>query len=153
MSSLDSLFVELREELDRLPSEHGGAAFDRVLDTIAKSEDPQIIGRLCGFFVDDQPGDEVLWSVLHVIEHFDGPVYIKELLRASPSLAERSHEWATRLFIRVLNSEPRRDELAEQVRSSSEAVRAAVLTIMHRIDQDAPSEFDAKMAPVLARLA
>lgn len=152
MNSLDSLFLALREELDRLPSERGAAAFEGVLHDVSASKNPQIIGQLCAFFDDDHRCQEALWSILHLVEDFDCAVYVKELLQVSPSLSGRCPKWAGRLFTRILNSESYRDELALQVRTSNNAAKTAVSTIFQRIREDYPSEFDAKMTSVLASL-
>lgn len=100
---LDDLFSRLEaESRDHAPGYV--ARMEGILAQLAATDDPQIVGRLVPFFDDDAEYDELMFSIVHLIEHFSDDVYLRAILERLPSFVARSPRWAAIIHIRILNS-------------------------------------------------
>jgi hypothetical protein len=122
---VDALRVELDQEDFELQK------FERYLIQLHKLEDAAIIRPLLSIFRDDFHMNEVLFSVVHLIEGFDNETYIREVLAGLSELQIASIEWLGILVHRIANDEVCYKVLLRQAQSVSDqrtitALRTAV---------------------------
>lgn len=113
-----------------------------------KLRDPKVIQELTEVFEDDAEYDELMFSMIHLIETFDDKVYVSQLLASSPAFTTRTPRWASIVFMRVLNSEPTKLELVRQLRCASSDSKRAVKDLMEKINARS-AQFIPKTVPVI----
>jgi hypothetical protein len=122
--------------------------FESLLEEILRLRDPDCIRQLLVFFEDDPPFEELMFSIIHSIESFDDPTYIRELLQGLQELSARSPRWATILLMRVLNADPARLELIRQLGSAGHDIREKVRGMVRDLAARRP-KFAEKAAQIL----
>ncbi|WEK00697.1 MAG: Imm30 family immunity protein [Candidatus Sphingomonas phytovorans] len=142
----------LDDELDDLRRVAvGGTALeiDKALLPLIANSDPRIISPIL-LLLNESSDQDGMWSILHVAESFDGPAYVKALLKVLPELRQTCLWWAKTLLIRILNSDEYRADLVRQLRDASVLAKEAVAVICGQINEDA--RFHNKTAPVLTAI-
>ncbi len=100
---LSDLIVKMQEELDA--HEKGYVQrFEDYLGQVAALNDPACIAQLLPFFDDDAEYDEMMFSIIHTVEHFGCPTYVKAIVDHLSSFFEKSPDWAITMHMRILNS-------------------------------------------------
>jgi hypothetical protein len=122
--------------------------FDAELAAIEPLDDADLAASLALLFDDNEPHDELMFSLIHFIEQLPSKAYIAALLASAPSLAKTAPYWATVLLIRVLNSEETRLDLVRQLRGAPPAARSAIKSVTEALIQEDP-RFLAKATVVL----
>jgi hypothetical protein len=112
--------------------------FEASLAEIASLEDAACIGPLLELFEDVHPVEELLWSVVHLVESFPDDVYLRELLRGTPALQRRSVTWSCTLYVRVLNHDPSLHLLGTLLHGQPPDVQAAVGETLGAIERRTP---------------
>jgi hypothetical protein len=81
--------------------------YDKLISEIASDEplDPALLPDLFMSFFDATEGDQVMWGLLHLVEDFPAEAYASALVGTLPQMVNHAREWATRLLMRMLNSE------------------------------------------------
>lgn len=81
--------------------------FENILAEIAQIIKPQHIPKLLLLLDDNYQYDELLFSIVHLveIEDFDDKTYCKYVLEVFPDFLDKSPNWASTILIRILNSE------------------------------------------------
>ncbi len=90
--------------------------FDEILSKLAsrpQDEIRQYLPNLLMVFDDSSGHQEVMWSLLHYIEHFDLETELRALGEILPLMSNHASIWAARLVNRMLNSEQARKMLKE----------------------------------------
>src|SRR5437868_2669954 len=82
--------------------------FDAALADAAKRAKPRDLPALFAVFRDDTQQHEVMWGLVHLVEDFPNPGYVKALVAALPDLRRRAPEWAELLSGRANLEVPRR---------------------------------------------
>jgi hypothetical protein len=95
--------------------------YDQLLTEIANDEplDSALLPDLFLSFYDDTEGEEAMWRLLHLVEHFPAQAYASALVEALPSMVTQAKEWALLLLKRMLNSPSDRSLLREAYNSHS----------------------------------
>lgn len=122
--------------------------FDAELAAFGPLEDADLAASLAVLFDDQEPYDELMFSLIHFIEQLPSEAYITALLAAAPSLATSAPYWATVLLIRILNSEEARLDLVRQLRLAPSSARSAIKSLTEALTQEDP-RFLAKATVVL----
>jgi hypothetical protein len=110
------------------------SVYENLLAEVVALKTPDSIAPLLTLFNDDAEYHEVMFSIIHSIEVFDSQTHVREILRAAPALCSQSPYWASIIFMRMLNFEPTRLELAKQLRNSGPDVKVAVKSLMEKIN-------------------
>jgi len=127
-------FPALIEELQRVDPDENVRAFEGVLAEVIALRTPDSIVPLLGLFRDNAQYDEVMFSIIHGIEIFEMKTYVTEILRGATLLCSNSPRWASIIFMRMLNSEPTRLELVRQLREADPDTKAAIKSLMEKIN-------------------
>jgi hypothetical protein len=126
----------LIEELQGIDPDKSGnvSAFEGVLAEVIALRTPDSIVPLLGLFRDNAQYDELMFLIIHGIEIFEDKSYVTEILRGASLLCSNSPRWASIIFMRVLNSEPTRLELVRQLRDADPDTKAAIKSLMEKIN-------------------
>ncbi|MBP8005675.1 MAG: hypothetical protein KAZ18_02105 [Acinetobacter sp.] len=123
-------------------------AIDASLAEVMAFNDPAAIRPLIRLIEDTAPYDEAIFSIIHCIESFDEDVYISEFLKELSYLVHKSPQWASVLFMRVLNSNSARECITEQIYFATPEIKAVVLWLVERINEKSP-KFLSKTAAII----
>lgn len=100
---LADLIVKMRNELNA--HENGYVQrFEVLLGQVYELNDPACIGELLQFFDDNAEFDEMMFSIIHTVEYFDCPTYVRAVVDHLISFFEKSPGWAITMHMRILNS-------------------------------------------------
>jgi hypothetical protein len=110
--------------------------FEAVLADVAELHDPACIRALVRFFDDDAPYLELMWSIIHLIEMFDDPTYVRELLPALSELHSGAPGYARRVLARLLKSDSCLRELVRQLHEQPAGTKEVVRQIAEGIGQE-----------------
>ncbi|MCP4216830.1 MAG: hypothetical protein GY765_19420 [bacterium] len=126
-------YIEELEQLKDFSIEGNPLAFDDVLAKIADLNDPRAITELIPFMDDDCDFHEIIFSIIHLIEHFDTNTYVSKLLGALPHGWKKSPEWMMTLHTRIMNSEDTLKEYIKQVGAGEVLLQNVVMEIVDSI--------------------
>lgn len=147
MKTLDTLLADLKRIDGTCGSTHA-ADFDNVLAQIATLKTANSIDILVEFLDDKSSYDELMFSIVHLIETFPDDIYISRLLQKTLSFCSHAPRWASIVFMRILNSDSSRIELVRQLRNSDEQTKTAIKNLMQKIN-GRDVRFLAKTTPVI----
>lgn len=114
--------------------------FEATLNQIAELNDPQCIGFLIPFFNDDCDFDEVMFSIIHVIESFTHETFVREILKALPVFWKHSPFWATIIHLRILNTPSALAIYRDQLKKADASVQQASRKLLTEI-RDTKTDF------------
>lgn len=132
MKTLSELIEELQVVDPDLPG--NAPIFEALLAEVMALRTPKSIGPLLGLFRDNAQHDELMFSIIHGLEIFDDKAYVDEILRGAASLSSKAPRWASIILMRVLNSESTRLELVRQLRHADPDAKAAIRSLMEKIN-------------------
>lgn len=147
---LAAALVDLREAA-RSETEGCAGRIDGAVARIYELQDADCIGPMLLVLDDDYKFQELMWSITHLAESFDPETYLASLIDVLPQLNASASEWAVRLVVRILNSDPDRGCFAEQVRQvhpERTDIRAAVRAVLDRVAEENPGKLSASAAEV-----
>lgn len=121
--------------------------FESGLAEMSALDDPTCIPLLMELFDDRSAHDEVMFAIVHAVERFADAPYVANLLGQTQRLAKRAPRWLGVLYMRVLNSESAREQLAKQLKGASLEDRRAVIDVVDGIVARRP-EFAQKMIAI-----
>jgi len=124
IKQLESYISELRS-LSKFDGEYV-EKFEQVLEKIDSLDDPNSIVPLSQFFDDEAEYDELMFSLIHLIEKFDDVTYINALLEALPSLSQKAPNWCSVLLKRVNNNSNSKEVLATTLEISNAHIRQLI---------------------------
>ena len=145
---LNKLISSLKQLEENAKSPSYFEDFSYLIAQIGNLKNPDSIPALVQFLNDESEEWDLMYGIIHTIEVFDDDVYIKNILKVSPFLYRNSPEFASIIFVRIINSENCKIELIHQLRKSSLVVRSSVKNIIEEINKENP-EFLSKTVPVL----
>lgn len=122
---LDQLNAAYAEQAD-----NHVAICERILAEIADLDDPACVGPLMLFFDDEAEYGELMWSVLHLIEHVGGDGYVPVLVQRLPAMKVRAPGWAETLVLRLLNAPDELPGLVAAGRNAEPEAREALIEIV-----------------------
>lgn len=122
--------------------------FESSLTDIARSNDPKIIGFLLTLFDDDFEYDEIMFSIIHVIEAFDDNIYSKEIITNLEVFCLNTPRWASIVHIRIINSEPTLQSYFYNLPNASNEAKMVLKELLTKIAQRG-SELATKVDPIL----
>jgi hypothetical protein len=86
-------------------------------------------------FEDSSAQQDVLWGLLHLIEHLDQDIWLPAFIAVLPEMMTKSSEWADTITARILNTERILPALEALLRSAPRS-REAILPILEELAQD-----------------
>ena len=123
------------------------SAFD-IVGEISTLKDFKSIYFLLRLLSDDSEDLHLMWSIVHAMEIFEDQVYVREILDSSSYLVQKAPEWASVIFMRILNSDSDKQELIRQLKDSPLPTKSSVKKIMEIINND-DLQFLDKTNPVI----
>lgn len=146
---LKASILKLKSAVDS-SSDRRVAEIDDAIVEIVKFKDPESIVPLLSLLRDGALYDPSMYSLIHAAEMFEDEVYVSKFLEGVSTLRSGCPAWASVLLMRILNSNPTREELTRQLRNSSADVKKSMLWIIEEINKENPSFIAKTMAPLLA---
>lgn len=137
MSRLAEEINRLRQVLDDPSDPHVVRRADEVLAQIDRLDDANCIDAILGLLSDAQP-DQLVFSMVHLIERFSDDEYVARYLNGVPQLIQRSKRWAGILLLRILNNSKSMDSLARLSAASSVEIRAVLRALLEELRQTRP---------------
>lgn len=132
---LADLVVQMQNEL-RTHGDRYVQRFEDILGQVAALNDPDCIGQVLPLFDDDAEYDEMMFSIIHIIERFDDATYVKEIVDHLGSFFDQSPRWAVIVLMRILNSASTKDAFADYITSlpadKRQTVRKAVEAVRRK---------------------
>ena len=136
------------EKVKQLNSEDVVQEFESILAEIDELNTPECIKELCAFFVDDTDYDEIMFSIIHLIEKFDDKIYIQEIFRSIARLISDSPYWCSVLHFRIMNVESTFNEYLKQLTSLDINTREVLKKFIIDFKKTEP-EFTDKVSKIL----
>ena len=127
------------------------AEFEGLLQKVAELRDPASICPLITLLEDNAPYDEVMFSIIHVIETFDDVTFVEEILRSLPNFVSSSPRWAAIIHMRILNSPNTLEAYARRLATSEADVKRAAKEVLTSVARKRP-EFQKRVTAILGRL-
>ncbi|WP_312708291.1 Imm30 family immunity protein [Stenotrophomonas sp.] len=130
------------------------AVFDEAVQALSDLEfSSRELGVLFSIFADDTPHEEVMWGLLHLVEHSDGDRMVSALVRSAPYMRTVAPEWLRTFIYRLVNSDPDRDRLIACLKNEASTEGAAeVVSLIEALKRDASDSVRAKASLVASAL-
>jgi hypothetical protein len=135
--------IDIEAELQRLKdnrllrTDEEFGHFEGARDNLIGVTDPAIIPRLCEAFDDATEDHEVMFGLVHFVEHFDRKAYLLELAKAVPSMLPRAQEWAKILHYRILNTPDTRGMYNDVISQMDNETQQVIVDLLNQIkDED-----------------
>jgi len=110
--------------------------FESALSEIEQQEVTQPEAEdLYRIFQDSSSQQDVLWGLLHLIEHLDQGIWLPAFVAVLPEMMTNSAEWADTITARILNAERFLPSLEELLKSAPRS-RDAILSILKDLVRD-----------------
>lgn len=100
---LTDLIVKMQNELNAHSIGYV-RRFEDILGQVIALNDSTCIAQLLPFFDDDAEYDEMMFSIIHSVEHFGCPTYIRAVVDHLEPFFNKSPDWAITMHMRILNS-------------------------------------------------
>jgi hypothetical protein len=131
MSNIDLLKQEL-VSLDRRSPDFV-LAFDELIEQYDCLGHPEIISLLLSYLPEGDDNDDVLFSILHVIESFDDTIYIYKILENIHFLANNRLYSAVVIHVRIVNSEQTFAVYRKAAANISESQKKSVRVVLKEL--------------------
>ncbi|WP_062050326.1 Imm30 family immunity protein [Bacillus sp. JCM 19034] len=150
--------MDVKSELNKiytnrlLQSQEEIDAFEEALGNIIGLEDKSVITELCMGFDDDTEQYEVMFGLVHGIEHLykenieDG-LYLIAI--AVPSVIDRAREWMEVLHYRILNHEQVRRVYGNMLSKLDDNSKEIIINLLRDIKSEDPDMFSNSVDEVL----
>ncbi len=106
---------------------------EALLNEIADLEDEECIQLLIQLFNDDYPFDDIMFSIIHVVEKFEDNVYVEKVLSTLPTFAFKSPRWCAIIHMRILNSPSTKVHYRRVLGKASDNQKLSVQKLMQAI--------------------
>lgn len=126
--------------------------FEESLAYLIGLNDNPIITELCKAFDDDTEHHEVMYGLVHGIEHLydinleDG---LRHMAIAVPSVIDRAREWVETMHYRILNHEPTRMVYGQVLTTLDSHTKEVIIKLLCDIRDDNPDQFSGSVDEVL----
>jgi Immunity protein 30 len=138
----ESRMISTREEFFR---------FEDAIVQLAGVADYRIVRRLYPVFDDGTHEEEVMWGLLHLVEHLGGEGALVELAHATPGMLARATEWAKLFHMRMLNHAPSRALYASVLSTIDLSTREVIVALLREIVEENPDRFQAHAEELIAQ--
>jgi Immunity protein 30 len=79
--------------------------FENILVEIGATNAPDYISQSLLLFDDNYQYHELMFSIIHFIEHANNVLYCEQVLATIPAFIQKAPDWASIVIMRILNSE------------------------------------------------
>ncbi|MFJ5772514.1 Imm30 family immunity protein [Psychrobacillus sp. NPDC093180] len=126
--------------------------FEKALANLINFGNKSIITELCMVFDDDTERYEVMFGLVHGIEHLykesiEEGVYLIAL--AVPSIIDRAREWMEELHYRILNHEQVRSIYANGLTKVDLKTKGIIINLLMDIKKEDPNMFGNSVDEIL----
>jgi len=150
--------MNVKLEIDRiyrnrlLQSEKEINAFEEALSNLINLGDPSVIADLCMGFDDNTEQYEIMFELVHGIEHLYKD-NIEEGLNliavAVPRVIDRAREWLEVLHYRILNHDQVRKIYSNVLSKLDEKTKKIIINLLKEIKEEDPEMFSKSVNEVL----
>lgn len=130
--------------------------FQQALSLLHASKTIENIVYFCQTFDDKTHEHEVMFSMVHAIEHYDDilgqQVTISTLLDCIHMMMASAPDWLEVLILRHLNNDNAREALVTEVIQKNDAIKTVIKEVIHKLIQRNPEKFKQSGNKVLSRL-
>jgi hypothetical protein len=105
--------------------------FDGALASLPEDLSAAQIGDLYRVFDDQTEHHEVMFGLLHFVEHVDPESVV--FLQVLPEMGANASEWVQTLMMRILNNDSCRGPFGKLVAGAPDVARAAAIKILREI--------------------
>ncbi|WP_152655075.1 Imm30 family immunity protein [Oceanobacillus sp. CFH 90083] len=150
--------MDVKSELNKiytnrlLQSQEEIDAFEEALGNLIGLEDKSVITELCMGFDDDTEQYEVMFGLVHGIEHLykekiEEGLYLIAI--AVPSVIDRAREWMEVLHYRILNQEQVRKIYGSVLSKLDDNSNEIIMNLLRDIKSEDPDMFSNSVDEVL----
>lgn len=150
--------MDVKSELNKiytnrlLQSQEEIDAFEEALGNLIGLEDKSVITELCMGFDDDTEQYEIMFGILHGIEHLykeniEEGLYLIAI--AVPSVIDRAREWMEVLHYRILNHEQVRRIYGSVLSKLDDNSKEIIINLLRDIKSEDPDMFSNSVDEVL----
>jgi hypothetical protein len=139
----DSRLLRTDEEFDH---------FEGARENLIGVTDPAIIPRLCEAFDDATEDHEVMFGLVHFVEHFDREAHLLALAKATPSMLPRAREWAEIFHYRILNNPDTREMYRDVLIQLDNETQQVIVDLLNEIKDEDPLIFKDHVDEILEGL-
>lgn len=150
--------MDVKSELNKiytnrlLQSQEEIDAFEEALGNLICLEDNSVITELCMGFDDDTEQYEIMFGLVHGIEHLykeniEEGLYLIAL--AIPSVIDRAREWMEVLHYRILNHEQVRIIYGSVLSKLDDRTKEIIINLLGDIKSEDPNMFSNSVDEVL----
>ena len=136
----ESRLLSTREEFNR---------FEDAIARLASVDDYRITRGLSQAFDDGTHEEEVMFGLVHLIEHFQGEDALKALAQAIPGMIPQATDWAKLLHKRILNHAESRSLYNSVLRAIDPSTRDVIVALLRDIARESPDRFKAHVEDVI----
>ncbi len=79
--------------------------FELLSWKLAQTREPDVLSQLISLFDDNNPYQEIMFGLLHIIETYPNEAYVKAVLRSLKTGLISHPEWTDRMVNRIFNEE------------------------------------------------
>jgi uncharacterized protein YjgD (DUF1641 family) len=134
--------VDILNKSSAMKTDEETQAFIEAIEALKRSRPPvDLLPSLLSAFDDATEHEDVMWSLVHLVEDYDLKTYVTVLIEVISQLRQYAEEWLQRLFIRVLNSDQAIAELRDILPQLTPSQRVAIAEVLKEISEDLPTEF------------
>ena len=122
--------------------------YEILLSRIADINIPVVIEHLIPLFDDEFEYDEIMYSIIHIIEGYNDIEYCSHLLKTLPSFIYKSPRWASVVHMRIMNSKETLEEYIKVCQKASLEQKRSIKLLLEFINKEDLSFFS-KTTPLL----
>lgn len=126
--------------------------FERALQTIMQEEDAESIRGLCSAFDDETEQEEVMFGLVHAVEHLGRDEKVLELAKSISIMLPHAKEWAKLFHYRILNVEKVRLQYAEALSCFDGISLSVIVQLLQEIKEEDSELFGWKVEHLLGCL-
>ena len=128
----------------KLSTDEEYAQFEAALQGLYECATVDDTIEICKAFDDDTKDDEVMFGIIHLIEHFRGEQYLKTIAICTPDMSD-AHDWAMILNKRIINSAQFFDKYVEIIKLLGKEHKEKILKLLLDVKNDNPQKFGEKI--------
>ena len=125
--------------------------FEKSIQNLQGNISLNDIENLLKVFYDETNNDEIMFSLIHLIETLRGEDYLKKIAIFSPLMTD-AHEWAMTLNKRILNSQTFFEMYTDIIKSLNSDSKKKILALLDDIKEDNPQRFSEKIEVLKSRI-
>ena len=139
-----SIYIQQLINAKKLRTNEEYVLFEDALQALQACIAVDDITEICKAFCDDTQDDEVMFGVIHLIEHLQGKEYLKKIAICTPNMKD-AHNWAMTLNKRIINSSKYFEEYIEIINALEKEYKEKILKLLVDVKNDNPKRFGEKI--------